>query len=36
VMEILKFGPDVEVLQPPALRERVATSLREAAQRYAE
>jgi predicted DNA-binding transcriptional regulator YafY len=35
-MEILKFGADVEVLQPPALRERVAASLREAAQRYAE
>jgi predicted DNA-binding transcriptional regulator YafY len=36
VMEILKFGADVEVLHPPALRERVATSLREAAERYAE
>ncbi|MCD6043972.1 MAG: helix-turn-helix type 11 domain protein [Burkholderiales bacterium] len=35
VMEILKFGADVAVLQPPALRERVATSLREAAERYA-
>ena len=35
VMEILKFGPDVEVLAPKALRERVAEALRAGAQRYA-
>jgi predicted DNA-binding transcriptional regulator YafY len=34
VMEILKFGADVEVLAPAALRKRVAGSLRDAAQRY--
>jgi len=34
VMEILKFGPQIEVLAPQALRERVAASLSEAAQRY--
>jgi predicted DNA-binding transcriptional regulator YafY len=34
VMEILKYGADVEVLAPAALRERVAGSLRDAAQRY--
>ena len=35
VMEILKFGPDVEVLAPASLRERVAQSLAAAAGRYA-
>jgi predicted DNA-binding transcriptional regulator YafY len=34
VMDILKFGPDVEVLQPPALRQRVQQLLGEALQRY--
>jgi predicted DNA-binding transcriptional regulator YafY len=34
VMEILKYGPDVEVLGPDALRERVARSLQQAAGRY--
>jgi predicted DNA-binding transcriptional regulator YafY len=34
VMEILKFGPDVEVLEPAGLRKRVSDSLKEAAQRY--
>ena len=34
VMEILKYGADVEVLEPPALRRRVAAALRAAAQRY--
>lgn len=34
VMEILKFGPDVEVLAPTSLRERVARSLLQAAHRY--
>jgi hypothetical protein len=33
-MDILKFGPDVEVLQPPALRQRVQQLLGEALQRY--
>jgi predicted DNA-binding transcriptional regulator YafY len=34
VMEILKFGADVEVLEPLALRERVADALKQAAERY--
>jgi len=34
VMEILKYGGDVEVLAPVDLRRRVADSLRAAAQRY--
>jgi predicted DNA-binding transcriptional regulator YafY len=34
VMEILKFGPDVEVLSPEPLRKRVSESLRQAARRY--
>jgi predicted DNA-binding transcriptional regulator YafY len=34
VMEILKYGPDVEVVAPPSLRERVAAALRQGAQRY--
>jgi predicted DNA-binding transcriptional regulator YafY len=34
VMEILKFGADVEVLAPASLRERVAQSLAKAASRY--
>ena len=34
VMEILKFGADVEVLTPPGLRQRVAAALKQAAQRY--
>jgi predicted DNA-binding transcriptional regulator YafY len=34
VMEILKYGADVEVLAPPALRQRVADALRRGAQRY--
>ena len=34
VMEILKFGPEVEVLAPAVLRMRVAESLKEAARRY--
>ena len=35
VMEILRFGADVEVLGPAALRKRVRDALREAARRYA-
>jgi predicted DNA-binding transcriptional regulator YafY len=35
VMEILKFGADVEVLGPESLRQRVAESLKKAAERYA-
>lgn len=35
IMEILKYGPDVEVLGPPALREAVARRVREAAALYA-
>ncbi|HEY5637817.1 MAG TPA: YafY family protein [Burkholderiales bacterium] len=34
-MEILRYGPEVEVLGPPALRKRVAESLAAAAARYA-
>ncbi|HWQ40381.1 MAG TPA: WYL domain-containing protein, partial [Burkholderiales bacterium] len=34
VMDILKFGPDVEVLAPDALRARVAERLEAAARRY--
>jgi len=34
VMEILKFGADVEVLAPKSLRERVAADLKRAAGRY--
>jgi predicted DNA-binding transcriptional regulator YafY len=34
VMDILKFGPEVEVLEPPALRERVRKLLAEALRRY--
>ena len=34
IMEILKYGADVEVLAPPALRERVGKALERAATRY--
>jgi predicted DNA-binding transcriptional regulator YafY len=34
VMEILKYGADVEVVAPDALRQRVAQALGEAARRY--
>jgi predicted DNA-binding transcriptional regulator YafY len=34
LMDILKYGPDVEVLAPPELRERVAARLRDGAARY--
>ena len=34
VMEVLKYGPDVEVLGPPELRESVAQRVAEAAARY--
>jgi predicted DNA-binding transcriptional regulator YafY len=34
VMEILKYGAEVEVLEPAALRARVAEALRAAARRY--
>jgi predicted DNA-binding transcriptional regulator YafY len=34
VMEILKFGPDVEVLAPAGLRSQVAAQLSQAAGRY--
>jgi predicted DNA-binding transcriptional regulator YafY len=35
IMDILKFGPDVEVVGPPALREAVALRLRKALHLYA-
>jgi predicted DNA-binding transcriptional regulator YafY len=34
MMDILKYGPEVEVLGPPELRQRVAEQLRAAAKRY--
>jgi len=34
VMDILKYGPEVEVLDPPALREQVAAALEAAAAKY--
>ena len=34
LMDILKFGPDVEVLEPPALRKRVTEQLAQALKRY--
>jgi predicted DNA-binding transcriptional regulator YafY len=34
VMEILKFGPEVEVLEPRGLRDRVAQALKAAARLY--
>ena len=36
VMEILKFGADVEVLAPESLRSRVAEDLKRAARRYSD
>jgi predicted DNA-binding transcriptional regulator YafY len=35
LMDILKFGPDVEVLAPKGLREKVKAQLQAAARRYA-
>jgi predicted DNA-binding transcriptional regulator YafY len=34
VMDILKYGPDVEVLEPESLRDAVKTRLRDAAAKY--
>ncbi len=34
VMDILKYGPDVEVVAPQELREAVAARIREANMRY--
>jgi predicted DNA-binding transcriptional regulator YafY len=34
VMDILRYGPEVEVLEPAALRQRVARQLAAAAKRY--
>jgi predicted DNA-binding transcriptional regulator YafY len=34
LMDILKFGPDVEVLEPEALRKRVKVQLAAALNRY--
>lgn len=34
LMDILRHGTDVEVLEPPELRKRVAEALAEAAGRY--
>jgi predicted DNA-binding transcriptional regulator YafY len=33
-MDILKYGPDVEVVAPPDLRARVAERLAEAVRQY--
>ncbi|HID45845.1 MAG TPA: WYL domain-containing protein [Chromatiaceae bacterium] len=35
LLDILRYGPDVEVLEPPELRRRVQQRLRQALQRYA-
>jgi predicted DNA-binding transcriptional regulator YafY len=35
IMDILKYGPDVEVTSPQELRQAVATRLQQAAARYA-
>jgi proteasome accessory factor C len=35
VMDILKYGPDVQVVEPPALRTQVAERLRDALEHYA-
>ena len=34
IMEILRYGPDVEVLAPESLRQDVAERLRQAAGKY--
>lgn len=34
LMDILKYGPEVEVLRPASLRRRVAAALREASEKY--
>ena len=34
VMDILKFGPDVEVLEPASLRQAVVEKVKATAQRY--
>jgi len=34
VMDILRYGPEVEVVAPESLRERVKTRLAEALKRY--
>ena len=34
IMDILKYGPDVEVVAPESLREQVANALREALKKY--
>lgn len=36
IMDILRHGPDVEVLAPPALREKVKERLRESLKKYAD
>lgn len=35
LLDILRYGPDVEVLEPPALRQRVQQRLQQALQQYA-
>jgi len=35
ILDILRYGPDVEVLEPPELREQVRTQLTKALERYA-
>ena len=34
VVEVMKFGPDIEVLAPGSLRQRVGDALAAAAERY--
>jgi len=34
IMDILKYGPDVEVIAPEALRKQIAVQLQQARERY--
>jgi len=36
ILEIMRYGPDVEVLEPESLRQQVRERLRQALERYAD